>query len=74
VSASNSASTITPAYLNTDEAAVYLGVTNGYLRTMRSCGEGPAYSKLSDARNARIRYATADLDAWVAARRVGGAA
>ena len=66
--------TITPAYLTTAEAAAYLNVSSGYLRTLRSRGEGPAYSKLSAAPKAPVVYATADLDGWVASRRVGGAA
>ncbi len=45
-------------------AASRLGVTPAALRKWRRLETGPRYAKLGTA----VRYAPADLDAWVAAR------
>jgi excisionase family DNA binding protein len=55
-----------PRYLTTAQAAAYLNVTRKQLESWRSKGCGPAFSKLGRL----VRYAVADLDAWMAARRV----
>ena len=53
-------------YLNTDEAAGYLGglVPAETLKMWRSRGRGPRYVKTP---NGRVRYRTADLDQFLAA-------
>ena len=53
-------------YLNTPEAAKYLGVSKQYLEGARHRGQGPPYSRLVR----RIKYTRADLDAWMASRRL----
>ena len=57
---------VQPAYINTSAAATYLSVTRRQLESWRSKGCGPAYSKLGR----HVRYSVADLDAFMAARRV----
>lgn len=52
--------------LRVPQAAEYIGLSKSYLDKARMTGTGPAYAKLG----ATIVYSTADLDAWVAARRV----
>ena len=52
-------------YLNTQQAADYLGISPKTLTKMRISGDGPRYSK---ARR-RVIYDVADLDAWVEARK-----
>lgn len=48
-------------YLNSKQAAEYLCVTDGSLRSMRSVGCGPPYRH--DGRS--VRYSIDDLDAYV---------
>ena len=52
-------------YLDTRRAAVYLALSASTLNRMRLTGEGPRYAKAGR----RVIYATADLDAWVEARK-----
>lgn len=52
-------------YLNTQQAAIYLGLSIQYLEIARHKGGGPEYIKLPRA----IRYTKADLDNWMDARR-----
>ena len=47
------------------EAANYVGLSKSSLDKFRCAGSGPAYSKVGRA----VIYATADLDAWLAAQR-----
>jgi excisionase family DNA binding protein len=47
------------------EAAHYVGLSKSSLDKMRHFGGGPNYFKLGRA----VVYSTADLDAWMAARR-----
>ena len=63
---------VSPGYLSTPKAAEYLGVSAGYLRNLRSRGEGPAYSRLSASPRAAVVYSVDDIDAWYASRRVEG--
>lgn len=63
----------TPEYLNTNQSAVYLGVSRQWLEIARCKGGGPPYIKLSDAPGGAVRYRRADLDSFMAERRVGGA-
>ena len=53
-------------YLDTREAADFLGLSNRTLDRYRVTGEGPAFHKFGS----RIRYALADLEAWAGARRM----
>ena len=48
-------------WLTTEEAATYLGLPEGSLRSMRQRHEGPTATKFP---NGRVRFAVADLDAW----------
>jgi len=48
-------------YLNTRQAAKFLGLSTEWLQLQRSKGIGPAYSQLGDARDAPILYAVVDL-------------
>lgn len=54
------------AYLRVPQAAEYVGVSKSLLDKLRCYGGGPAYAKLGTT----VVYQAADLDAWVAARRV----
>lgn len=47
-------------FLNTEQAAFYLGLSPRWLKVMRSDGTGPSFR-----RHCRyVRYHIADLDAW----------
>ncbi len=48
-------------YLNTKQAARYLGLSTQYLEIARHKGDGPPYLKMSKA----VRYKRSDLDAWM---------
>ncbi len=56
---------IIPEYLNSKQAATFTGFTPKALERMRQRGEGPRYSKVGKS----IRYALADLRAWIEAGR-----
>ncbi len=64
---------ISPEFLDTSSAATYLGMSRQWLEIARHKGEGPPYTKLSDAKGGAVRYRRSDLDAFMAERRVGGA-
>ena len=53
-------------WLNTIEAAGYIGLKAGTLEVWRSQGKGPRYVKLGR----RVVYETKDLDAFAASRAV----
>ena len=53
-------------YLDTREAARFLGLSNRTLDRYRVTGEGPVFHRFGT----RIRYAQADLEKWAAARRM----
>ena len=57
------------SYLRVPQAAEYLGLSKSALDKFRCYGGGPAYAKLGTT----VVYQAADLDAWVAARRIGAA-
>jgi predicted DNA-binding transcriptional regulator AlpA len=54
-------------WLRVQQAARYLGIGAGTLNKLRCWGGGPRFAKLGHI----VVYDTADLDAWVAARKVG---
>ena len=66
---------ITPAVLNEEETAVYIGMSQGFLRRCRMNGrtrtgaKGPAYVRVPGSRT--IRYRIEDLDAWLLENRHG---
>ena len=52
-------------YMNTLQAARYLGLSEKTLRRYRASGGGPVFCRF----NTRIRYRRQDLDDWAATRR-----
>ncbi len=54
------------AFVNTHEAAEYLGLAEITLQIWRQNGNGPPYVKIGRA----VRYSLQDLDEWVNARKV----
>lgn len=52
--------------VNTQQAALRLGLCKSTLDKMRCKGKGPRFIKSTDR---AVRYDPADLDAWIAARR-----
>jgi predicted DNA-binding transcriptional regulator AlpA len=48
-----------------NEAATYLGLSTPYLNRLRATGGGPPFFKIG----ARVVYAPADLDDWLAKHR-----
>ena len=59
-------------FLSARKAALYMGVSEGHLRDMRSRGEGPPYSRLSASPDAAVVYSIEDIDAWYAFQLVEG--
>lgn len=56
---------ITPRYLRTNDAAIYVGAAKSTLEKLRLFGGGPVFSKLGRT----VVYDLADLDAWVSSNR-----
>ncbi|MDE0407757.1 MAG: helix-turn-helix domain-containing protein [Alphaproteobacteria bacterium] len=54
-----------PRYLDTKQAAAYLGLSPKTLVKMRVTGGGPRYAKVGR----RVIYDVADLDSWVEKRK-----
>ena len=52
-------------YLDTRQAAAYLGLSTRTLDRYRVSGDGPVFLKFGG----RVRYLCEDLDAWVRTRR-----
>ena len=63
----NATNELAPRYLDTRQAAAYLGLSSRMLRTMRAEGEGPPYARAGR----RVIYDRLDLDDWVARRKQG---
>ena len=63
---------VTPEYLDSAGASVYLGMSQDWLAKARCEGGGPPYSKVSGSRGGAVRYKRSDLDKFMAARRTGG--
>lgn len=53
--------TITPAVLNEQEAAEYLGITKYWLRNNRRSPAAPPFVKIGG----RVRYRVETLDRWL---------
>ncbi len=58
--------TVLPEYLDQAQAATLTGFTPKALERKRQRGEGPRYTKIGKS----IRYAVADLRAWMREKRV----
>ena len=56
---------IAPRYLDTSQAALYLGISPKTLMRMRVTGDGPRYAKAGR----RVIYDRLDLDGWVEERK-----
>ena len=56
-----------PRYLDTRQAAAYVGLSVKTLEKLRVTGRGPRYAKAGR----RVIYDRRDLDKWVAARKRG---
>lgn len=63
---------VTPEYLDSAGAAVYMGMSIDWLAKARCEGFGPPYSKVSDTRGGAVRYKRSDLDKFMADRREKG--
>ena len=61
---------VKPAFTNTRGAAHYAALSPKQLEHWRTRGCGPTYIKVGR----HVRYSYADLDAWMAARRVANTA
>jgi predicted DNA-binding transcriptional regulator AlpA len=61
------ASTTTPEYVTTSEAARMLGISAATIRTWRTRGGGPPARRIGAA-GRLVRYAVADLRAFAEAR------
>ena len=55
-----------PAHLGVDELARLLGISRRTLDRYRARGDGPAFEKV----DGRVRYARADVEAWLASIRL----
>lgn len=58
-------SAIHSSYLNTKQAAHYVGLSESLLEKRRCNGDGPIYSQIGKA----VRYLASDLDEWMQASR-----
>jgi predicted DNA-binding transcriptional regulator AlpA len=54
--------------VDVEAAALYVGLSASTLNKLRCAGGGPKFLKLT---RSAVRYAVADLDAWIEARRRG---
>lgn len=61
----------TARFLNTKEAAAYLGFTPGTLENWRVTGAGPKFIRARGKRRGPVRYAVDDLDQWMRANTFG---
>lgn len=52
-------------YMNTKEAAVYLGVSRPWLEHGRQRGYGPPFIKVGGAINGLVRYKRSEVDRWM---------
>jgi hypothetical protein len=60
-----------PKYIDTKALAELLGFEKDTCEAMRRRGEGPPFIRMGDGKRPAIRYAIADVEAWLAARTVG---
>ena len=57
-------------FLNTDQAAAYLGISGRLLKRLRATGDGPIFRRHSRY----VQYHLDDLDAWSRERSARGTA
>jgi hypothetical protein len=59
---------VQPEYLDTKEAAIYLGVSTQFLEIGRSKDYGPPYHQMrrNGMTRGAVRYKRSDLDLWMA--------
>lgn len=55
-------------WISSSEAEQRFGFSRGYFAKLRAAGRGPRFIKISDSRQAHVRYSLADVEAWVASR------
>ena len=55
-------------FLNTRQAAEYLGLQPSTLRAWRLRGTGPRYARLGRSPRARCAYRIADVEEWLSSR------
>jgi hypothetical protein len=56
-------------FRDTEEAADYCGCSIHLLIKLRTAGGGPTYHQIGSGKGGAIRYAEADLDAWLDSRK-----
>jgi len=56
--------------LTTEDVAEILGLAPSAVRLMRKRGTGPRHVKFGCARQSPVRYEPAQVEAWIAARRM----
>jgi len=56
--------------LTPSQLAERLQIAEQTLRKWRLSGAGPAYVKLGDTRNAKVRYRLEDVEAWEQSNRI----
>ena len=61
----------TARFLNTKEAAAYLGFTPGTLENWRVSGVGPKFVRARGKKRGPVRYAVDELDEWMRANTFG---
>jgi predicted DNA-binding transcriptional regulator AlpA len=52
-------------YLNTKQAAAYLGVSRQWLEIGRTKGYGPPFIKAGDGGGGIVRYMRSEIDGWM---------
>ena len=57
--------TVEPEFMDTQQAAAWLGLSPRTLEGYRVSGGGPAFHRFGN----RVRYRRSDLDAWAGTRR-----
>lgn len=63
-----------PEYLSTQQAAAYTGLSAEWFNKNRAESDDPVpFIKISPTQGGSVRYKRSDLDAWMEARKVGGA-
>ena len=53
-----------PEILTPDQAASYLKVSVAWLNKARLDGDGPAFFKLGDSPNSKVRYRKSAIESW----------
>jgi hypothetical protein len=56
-------------FRDTEDAAAYCGCSPHLLIKLRTAGGGPIYFQIGSGKGGAVRYAEADLDAWLDSRK-----